>query len=238
MARIEEIMDLKEKIFAHPAQAAFLDWDALRRMHKICGRNGQELIDLIDAPSRDPQLAIELFQNTGPRTIANDFYDEIFRLVHNFVASAVTLVDHTRNHLKPYDGTDFVTEYEMRKATVVVPVTAFVVRLRSYVLHHKLPILGINTSFEGDGREGIQSTTVLDTSKLLEWEDWTAGARAFLESSPASLVLRSVITDYLDVIDDLYKWLFDQFELLHSSDLAEWRSMRTRYNELIRPILG
>jgi len=63
------------------------------------------------------------------------FQLEIVCLLHNYLASAKTLIDHTRILVEElYKNTDFWAEYEARKKETFIdsPLAQFVQNLRNY----------------------------------------------------------------------------------------------------------
>jgi len=67
---------------------------------------------------------------------------EVIRLLHNYVAGAKTLVDHTRNLInKYYSDSPFLKEYkaEVEKRFVTNPLAGFVEDLRNYTLYYQQP---------------------------------------------------------------------------------------------------
>jgi hypothetical protein len=64
------------------------------------------------------------------------------RALHNYVASASALVEHTRRIMRERSG-PIVDEFERKKRDVIAhPEVPFIHNLRNYVLHHSLPFIG------------------------------------------------------------------------------------------------
>jgi hypothetical protein len=64
------------------------------------------------------------------------------RALHNSVASAMALVEHTRRIMRGRSGA-IADEFERRKSDVTSnPQVPFVHNLRNYVLRHYLPFIG------------------------------------------------------------------------------------------------
>src|SRR5687768_1473513 len=62
----------------------------------------------------------------------------VLRQFHNYLASAKTLVDHTRRLVEDvYKNTEFLEEYEVKKREQFAgkPLINFVQKLRNYTLH-------------------------------------------------------------------------------------------------------
>jgi hypothetical protein len=81
---------------------------------------------------------------------------EVSFLLHNFVAAALTLVDHTRvlyRHL--YEPKRLIPSYteQLQQRFISDPLTQFVVKLRQMAQHYRLPSVSSHTEFrnEADG---------------------------------------------------------------------------------------
>ncbi len=100
-------------------------------------------LELLEATKkiRDPDLGLPLMSE-GNREAGVQAHREINRYIHNFVASAKTLVDHTRVFMEEeYSGQSVMAEYlsKVKGALANEPVVKFVHDLRNYMLHKGLP---------------------------------------------------------------------------------------------------
>ncbi len=209
---------LHEQIQSHPGMLARRAWDSLVDIHAVMLTNQDELTAFVKAVEENTDDAAHLAGNVGPEEPRRTMFREVIRRLHNYVASVGTLVDHTRILIRKYEGTPTHTEYETRRLDAISNnVVPFVSKLRNYVLHVGVPSIGIQ--FRVD--HGSESVTIfLDRDAALTWKDWPASARAYLESKPSQLSLIEVIEEYAAVIEDLYRWLYDQFPTLHDADIA------------------
>ena len=141
---------------------------------------------------------------------------EITRLFHNFVAAALSLIDHTRvlyRHL--YEPNNQFPEYQRRIDVHFVedPLTQFVVKLRQMTQHYRLPSIQNHTSMSNINRDGLVGEMSIEmrltTDGLRQYDGWNTPANRFLESSGEHIDLRSIITDYYAHINEFYEW-FDQ----------------------------
>ena len=77
----------------------------------------------------------------------NPFVRELTRLLHNYLASFATFVDHMRKSLKTFNNSRFEKEYNREKEKIgIVERTLFLKRLRNFVQHKQLPIVGLRVS--------------------------------------------------------------------------------------------
>lgn len=225
-SEIPDYAAIAEQIQQHPGNHAGRSWDSLEHVHSVLTTNERELVALVSAIEQNKNnLATTVVGNMGPQQPRTALFRELLRRLHNYVASAGTLIDHTRNLIETYQGTPTHEQYLERLAAAkrenVLP---FVSKLRNYVLHVGIPAIGVQLSME----DGIESCMVyIDRDAALEWRDWPTAARDFLQSQPEKFPLKGVIEAYGEVIKALYDWLYGQYEFLHGDEIAD-------LNELIR----
>jgi hypothetical protein len=85
--------------------------------HEILRGNLNELVKALQS-YEDPEYRAHLWlsdEQLGSMATLDGYMTEVFRLFHNFVASVMTLVEHTRATMrKLYKGQPFLAEYEAR----------------------------------------------------------------------------------------------------------------------------
>lgn len=217
------LRELLDAIDRHPGKQARAAWDGLRRVHVVLLRNQTELVSVISALEENRNgLGIEVIQNVRPSPVREAFYDELIQRLHNYVASVATLVDHTRNLMKRYEGTPSGDEYQRRIAAVTAaPITPLIQKLRNYFLHYRIPPLGVQMTFD-QGARTEKFACFFSRTTALEWPDWPVLARRYLEQHKDDHIsLASLIAEYAAGIDALYSWLYAQFEVLHWADIRD-----------------
>jgi len=135
-------------------------------------------IELIEATHqvKDPNRGLELMMGSN-RDAGTQAHRELNRHIHNFVSSALMLVEHTRIDMrKQYEATEFLKVYEARAAATFAksPVAQFVQGLRNYMLHRGLPHSRMFMRFTAtpgtsDGSGTMETGVNLDTVALSEW---------------------------------------------------------------------
>ncbi|MEP7247900.1 MAG: hypothetical protein ABI885_30015 [Gammaproteobacteria bacterium] len=126
------LSDLRAEIAASSGQRARLAWDGVDRTLAVHERNSTELDTLLEAIETDKDVALELFQNVRPPVERDEILGLLDQRLHNFAASAASLVDHTRRLFDGYEGTHLASEYGKRKEALrIVPVVGFVKDLRT-----------------------------------------------------------------------------------------------------------
>jgi hypothetical protein len=153
------------------------------------------------------------------------FLKEIMRKFHNFVASALMLVDHTRNlSKKMYAGTKFEAELnsEIEKRFKQNPQIQFVHRLRSYTLHCGLPEPSAVLS------GNMEASLKISIVHLREWDGWTELARQYLQTCSDNEKMDDIATEYFNSIKDFHEWFFNNQKKLHGHAFAESNALRQR----------
>ena len=151
----------------------------------------RQLIILLEDPN-DPAKVLGL-EN---RQKLQSLFHEVIRLLHNFLASVATLVDHQRNLMKE----DFVTEnhrdeYERHKKTTFGedPLARFLKDFRNYITHRGIPQTVLT---EKIGPELNTLALSIDLEKLQDWDGWKPPSRRFMQESGPKVRLGVLLNDY------------------------------------------
>lgn len=201
----------------------------------IFRRNAQELL-AATRNVRDPEQGLQLIAMNNEA--GQQAHREINRFVHNFVASAMTLVEHTRNFMREnYGDTSVKRDYDERvKASFAsVPVAQFVQDLRNYMLHRSLPQSQMFMHFDNGGAKQRGSEPKLETgvryesAALLEWDGWGAPARTYIESSREHIEIHTFAETYLESVLAFHEWLDTALNEFHAGDLAKLKELQEAY---------
>lgn len=155
---------------------------------------------------------------------------EIGRLIHNYVAAWLSLVDHTRvvhTKLKDHNSSDirdFADEYELRLAEYLKDSfeNVFVKDLRRYVQHKKVPVPALHfkmkriensVSESGDPLfEGGHSFEF--SSKDIEDFNWSKKTREYIKNNK-SIPIAQIIDKHFSIMKDFYLWIQFRDHQLH-----------------------
>lgn len=234
----ERLRVLRLEIAQHPGTVANVEWEGVAASLGVFAGNARELAELLRSAATDVELAIELVQNVRPDAVRQQFQVELRRRLHNYAASAGSLVDHTRRLVSRYEtDTEFRRNYEHQKdAVAAAPVTAFFNDLRNFILHRRLPFLGHRMSFSGPAADDqyFESTVTIGAAGLLEWDGWSAAARDYIRAAPdGEINLLEAMEAHGQIIRGLYGWLLPQFEALHSAEVNAANELVGLYNRLL-----
>lgn len=209
-----------------------MDWRSLGRVYKAYGKNSDELLSLIAAPSVMPELAIDLMA-VDHEDRREQYFDELFRQLHNYLSVRNTLVDHSRRLMKHYSSMGFYQEYDGRKNKVgQLGVARFLQDLRNYLLHHRIPPLSIGLSIMGQADPDFTFEVTLDTERLLETHEWKVDAEEYIRARDR-IVLLECVEEINEKTSNLYDWLFAQFKVIHASDIEDIQPLQEEFYALL-----
>ncbi len=201
--------------------------------------NARELIEALRHVG-DPEHGLRLMA-VNNREAGTQAHREVSRRIHNFVAAAKSLVDHTRVFMNDhYDQSSVqrICNEEVNKRFSENPLTKFVHDLRNYMLHCGLPHSSMFIHFTQDpeqpDRAGQITTGVrLGTSELKSWGGWTAPARKYLETVGDEVPIEALVKEYVLQVEAFQAWLSEQLVEFHAADLTELDALRDEYAQSI-----
>ena len=150
------------------------------------------------------------------RQIQRQRHIEVHRLLHNFVASAYSLLEHTLRHVDNfYTNSEFVDQYKSKVASdlATAPVRDFIQDLRICLQH--IQAVDIWASLKASD-QGIESVLELSVSELQAWDGWKHLSRAYMAQAGDRIRLDSVASEYMQLISDFYTWFRQREERIHA----------------------
>ncbi|MEV0811442.1 hypothetical protein [Micromonospora sp. NPDC050200] len=227
----ERLRDLLAQTADHPAKQREKEWNGIHLMCRVFEANLADLVNLLEWASKE-ENAIEVIQNVRPTPIKDEFFFHLIRHNHNYVAAVGSLIDHTRKFMRDYEDSEFAREYETRKDQLIREGCAnFLKDLRNYMLHKGIPPFTFNLRVENTPLGQIsRSRVLLNTAQLLGWPKWSSGSKGFLGQADSGIDLRETVDAYAELVRDLYRWLFEQYEVLHGSDVRSYNQLVTEIN--------
>lgn len=196
-------------------------------------------LELLEAVRRvqDPETGLRLMGQTD-REAGTQAHRELSRHIHNFAASANSLVDHTRVFLKAhYKGSEVQTQFGLSVSATIArtPAIKFVHDLRNYMVHRALPDTQMFFEMRQDPdhpEAGLQtfSGIRISTASLLEWDGWTADSKRYLSGVGEYVEIDALVDIYLTEINALQIGLDQALEDHHAQDLVELSRLRADLN--------
>jgi hypothetical protein len=170
------------------------------------------------------------------------FLDEVDRLLHNVVAAAMSLREHSnrvRDKWLQADQRDRLREQHnerVRQVFAESPTAQLVEGLRIIVQHRKLPrLLGHASGAPG---QAFESKIVLDSDDLLELGGWSAAMRVSLERNEESVVLDEIVSEYRDVVVGFHNWFGSAVQQRNAQALQDLERGKHELSEYAAGLFG
>lgn len=177
----------------------------------------------------DPKIAAKLWRQ-GEHFAAQQELREIVRLIHNYIASVKSLIDHTRIVAKQILVDASFDQYQKRvDAFKDDTASKFLHRLRDFTLHITNPPIRARLNLAE-----MSSEIYLDSALLLEWEDWSRSNREFIESRPGGIALLPLVEDYDHKVQAFYDWLIEYFQDARRVEMEEFWTRQDEWAHFCR----
>jgi hypothetical protein len=231
--------DLQDELLASEA------WQLERRLKQfdlsleVFHRNYREL---------DGAIAAHLPQAERPESIARFSQDhagreeeqvEITRLFHNFVSSALTLIDNTRVFYRDeYEKKGLMKDYQttMEQFFSRHGPSHVVKGLRQFTQHVQLPLISSSLRMSIDPPT-FEAKVQLKREALLRHKNcWSSVAKEWLEQQDEKLDVRSLIAEYHTQVTDFYKWFAGRQREIHAEEMAYLTRVRDEMRRLGREL--
>lgn len=225
---------IQHRIHSHPGYQRHRELEAfwVSIVHVFRG-NFLAVLELLREPGINVDLAIELVQNVRRPVVRDAFIGELTRALHNYLASAHSIVDHARRLMRQADP-DFAAEFKTRVEEAIQdhPVMHFIGGLRNYSVHRRLPFLGSNFSMQNPNspEAGFQSEIQMSVEQLLEWDGWPATAKEFLFQHAPTFAVGPLIEEHGPVVYDLNVSLHERLMEKNVDALSEVNEMVIEFN--------
>lgn len=157
----------------------------------------------------------------------NMLLHDLQRFLHNYLASAASLVDHSRIFKGDLGNAVFSEQYdEELKKVKDNKCRAFVKDLRNYAHHHKIVNItasfGYKTGKPGDKVTFKNKHLYMNTSELLTWNGWKSDAKEYIKHSEASIELKTAIDEYQCLIFHFSRWIFNKVSELYPKEYRSY----------------
>jgi hypothetical protein len=232
MTKNDVLLELSQELYNSDANKIPIRLESLSLNFYIFSRNYQEIKNFYEYVLSDDQKL--RLSNLSNRNELHGAIYELARLLHNYLASASSLVDHTRVMISFwYKDTDFYHEYKSQVTSRFSknPLTAFIEGLRNYSLHYSLPIstaVFLIKMVENDKGGSLECIFVLKKSILSDWDSWDLKGKTFLNAADEEINIYHLVENYYQLIFDFHSWLYKRLRKIHSKELLWVSKMRKR----------
>jgi hypothetical protein len=154
------------------------------------------------------------------------------RCLHNFLAAAKSLIDHTRAFVNfHYQKHSFSKLYqgEVERNFASDPLSSFVQDLRNYFLHKGMPSISMVIKVG----EQSYSSIFLNTANLKKWDKWNAKSLLYLELQPDEFRLLDPVVEYKSKLTIFNEWFEKELHNIHAEEIIEFNILQERYRSLM-----
>ncbi len=203
-----------------------LNW--LGVSHYILNQNFREAVQIPEALERKVELL-----SRDRRHEAGALHLEFVRRLHNYLAAAKTLVDHTRAFRSRWTDEACDSAFETTLEELLTnPVVKFIQELRNPTQHSRLPPVARVTTFEADSSNPNTVRPVVrlmvkarDLENLYEWSSLAlAYIRANVDHENVDVTL--ALRRYQELLESLYAWFFQQLTITWKNLLDDFDHRR------------
>lgn len=228
------VLQIQAELIAMP------EWKNLARVQqfttsiRVLERNGEHLEAFVRCLIEDPR-SMQL-TDVHKRAALDAAFEEVICLLHNYVAAALSLVDHTRIvYRELYESKGLFSDYqgEVKERFIDVPLLQFVQGLRHFAQHYRTPDVSYLLNFEAG--KGTTRRLVLQKADLLEFSGWKAVARTYLDAAPDQIDIIDLVTGYSTAIRSFYKWMAERQSEIHAADQAAVAAKQAEAHRAMAP---
>jgi hypothetical protein len=221
---IDDFEKSEAELVALPGFKLIKEMKALELSFEVFSGNHRQVRELLQFFCQDERASDLLSMRNRHELVA--FQKEITRLFHNYVASAIMVVDHAHTYsrlcerIRPF--TEFQAEFDKRFTNN--PFAQFAKRLRNYFLHVRTQRVCSLVGFAS--KPSVETRTIgLTKKELLEFKDWRSkGAKQFIRTQGEIIDLFEVVTAYFDLVQDFYGWLRSRVREVYRLEIEEFNS--------------
>ncbi|WP_313090005.1 hypothetical protein [Chryseobacterium flavum] len=194
----------------------------------IFKQNYNQLINQINLQTK-PENSKEIHSNEN-REKLRKVQLETLRFLHNFLASAQSLIDHTRVFVNDLYNDDLLFKEEfsekIQQTFTNDEVSVFIKDFRQFLQHFKMPNISTVTNLKIKD-EKIERKVMISVQDLNQFSGWKALSKKFISKYKDKIDLSMVATEYFNIVNNFYNWFSERQELLHQDEFAEMENTRT-----------
>lgn len=227
----EKLRELDEEIEVSEGFRIFAGLSLLEKTYFVFDANHLNLKHVLQE-FEQPVVFLRMWEDRR-RGKFDLFINDIIRLFHNYIAAAVTLLDHIRilrdsTSLEPGDQAD-----EQRVDNLPLP--RFMDDLLMYMLHEGIPFALAELNFgKIGGMLEINSAIDLDIARLRDWRQWSHRAREHLDEMDDKARLGEIVAEHFALVSDLYERFVVLQTDTHQEALGKLDQLKARRRDLER----
>lgn len=218
-----DLRAIETRIARHPGYLNYAQASALLATIKhVVEPNWRELLAVLDAPNANPILALELIQNVRKPVVRDQYRATLDQKLHNYLASAFTLVDHVRRIAEVRNDEPVQKMLAAKPELLANPEIPFMQDLRNFTLHQTLPVMSSRLNVTAPNQPGMamESFIELSVTSLLQWTKWTNRSKAFLVAQGDAVNLRPVVARHGELVLAFNTVFFNDLEAANAQHLG------------------
>lgn len=183
----------------------------------------------------NPEVGLKLMSEEHRKTSGVQAHMEVVRLFHNFLASAKSLIDHTRVFVEEhYEGTPLMQAYQQKIDADFTNdmLMKFIQDLRNYMLHRALPEGSMSFSITRNpdtNAQDMMSTIYIDKKGLLTWSKWTKPSLSFLYAADDKIRISQISAAYGERVLGFTEWFDKRLHKHHETDIEAFEKLHKEY---------
>lgn len=177
----------------------------------------------------NPQISLELMSQTN-RELLHQYQKEITRLLHNYIASTLSLIDHTRkHHTELYGHNNLFPDYQEKIDTHFKfhPLSNFIKDFRQYIQHVSMPSLSSRLHWQR-GAPDFEISIRISVESLKKFSNWSSKSKEFIKSLDEDFDLLEVIIEHESHVKEFYEWFINKQQIIHKSDYEKVNQIRNK----------
>jgi hypothetical protein len=226
--KLDMFGEYAERIRTAPEQKIIRQIDSIRWSFRIFYGNHIELTRLLKVLEDKPE-SIKLW-DVKKRGELDKVFEEIGRLLFNYLAAAFMLIDHTRRYVDKMHGeakhSAFKAKYkkEVRERFTDSENHQIAKGLRNYIQHRNLPAVGSRLIYTQEA--GLSKTFGIPIDSLLAWDGWSPLARKKLGAMGKSFKIRAFVEEYFGDVEAFHKWLWKKQVEMYGEDIERLNKLK------------
>jgi hypothetical protein len=217
---------LRKAYEIHPGTIFMGNLNSLGGSYYIVEKNYRDLISNLIQYQSD--ITLIAYDNKDNFRLA---MRETKRMLHNYLASVQSLIDHLRNFVNN-ENTQCYTEFsKLTEALRKNGCVTFTKDFRNYIQHNNLPIISMKMEFMRIPNS-LKQRIFLNKSDLLKWDRWSSNSKTYLQGLGEDLDLISLFEVYQKLNREHHRIIITKLVEFHLQEISDMKKLGTEIIEM------
>lgn len=230
-ARLQELQEQRKASDGHHVMSRL---NTFQNTYRVLAGNHLEMEQFLDYVAQ-PDVALSIWDVRHRERLDQTTW-EATRLLHNYVASAISLFQMMGKFVSEIADADIRQECEayVKDKLGEEPLHGFIQGLHDYSLNKRMPVAkpAMSLTQRQEGGHSFDSYFVLDITVLKGWDGWTSEGQRFLDSLQKDVRLTEIVDSYTPLLSDLNEWLVKQTTAAHTEALKALSDLEREMGEV------